>query len=464
MARSSSPLGLDDWAQFFSYQGLTYGMPFTQTLGQKVEEIGGDFSGLIEGAYKSNGPVFSCSLVRMMLFSEARFQYRRFVDGRPGELFGSRDLRILEKPYPGGTTRKLLTRAIQDVDLAGNWFGARRNGHIFRMRPDWVTIIVGSRTPTDRPELEIDAEIVGYIYHPGGRNSGQKAQPLLPQEVAHFAPIPDPQLKFRGMSWLVPVIREVMGDSAMTTHKIKFLENGASPNLVVTLDKEIQKETFAEWIDAFEAQHEGYLNAYKTLYLGAGANVEVIGANMRQLDFKQVQGAGETRIAAAAGVPPIIAGFSEGLQSATYSNYGQARRRFADGTMRPLWGDFASSIATLLPEETGAELWYDDRDIPFLQEDVEDDARIQATQSISIRQLIDAGFEPDTVTDAVTAGDLKRLKHTGLFSVQLQPAGTVHPPGSGSGDDGAEQGRAALEELEKLRRESGDHADQREGE
>jgi phage portal protein BeeE len=53
------------------------------------------------------------------------------------------------------------------------------------------------------------------------------------------------------------------------------------------------------------------------------------------------QGAGETRIAAAAGVPPVIVGLSEGLQAATYSNYSQARRRFADGTMRPLWRNAA---------------------------------------------------------------------------------------------------------------------------
>jgi hypothetical protein len=58
---------------------------------------------------------------------------------------------------------------------------------------------------------------------------------------------------------------------------------------------------------------------------------------MKQIDFKVTQGHGETRIAAAAGVPPIIVGLSEGLEAATYSNYGQARRRFADVTMRPLW-------------------------------------------------------------------------------------------------------------------------------
>ena len=63
--------------------------------------------------------------------------------------------------------------------------------------------------------------------------------------------------------------------------------------------------------------HEGLWNAYKTLYLGGGADAKIIGSNMQQLDFKTVQGHGETRIAAAAGVPPIIVGLSEGLEAAT---------------------------------------------------------------------------------------------------------------------------------------------------
>jgi len=43
---------------------------------------------------------------------------------------------------------------------------------------------------------------------------------------------------------------------------------------------------------------------------------------------------------------------------------------------------------------------------------------------------VDAGWEPDAVIDAINAGDLKRLigKHSGLYSVQLQPPGTGQAP------------------------------------
>jgi hypothetical protein len=172
----------------------------------------------------------------------------------------------------------------------------------------------------------------------------------------------------------------------------------------------------------------GALNAYKTLYLGGGADVKVIGTDLKQIDFKVTQGAGETRIAAAAGVPPIIVGLSEGLESATYSNYGQARRRFADGTMRPLWRNAAGSLARIMEMPGDSELWYDDRDIPFLQEDMKDEAEIQQLQSAAIRQLVDAGFKPRTRSSLRSPPVISRS--SALRSLQ-RPASD--PAGSGRG-------------------------------
>jgi phage portal protein BeeE len=143
-----------------------------------------------------------------------------------------------------------------------------------------------------------------------------------------------------------------------------------------------------------------------------------------------VQGAGETRIAAAAGVPPVIVGLSEGLAAATYSNYSQVRHRFADSTMHPLWANAAGSLAHLVrasgtAASSAVRLWYDARGVPFLREDRKDAAEILASQAQKIRTLVDAGFTPDSVRRAVDAEDWSLLSHTGLFSVQLQPPGAI---------------------------------------
>jgi hypothetical protein len=320
LIRSDPTISLDEWAQWFSFNQTSY--PFVQTsLGQKAEEIGGDFNGLIQGVYKQNGTVFACMAIRQRLFSQARFQFRQMIDGRPGDLFGTKDLIPLERPWPGGTTGDLLARMISDADLAGNAYVAKRPDGVRRLNPDWVTIILGSRMLPQNPNWALDLQVAGYMFHPGGRGGGEEPIPLAADEVAHFAPIPDPMANFRGMSWLTPVIREILGDQAASSHKLKFFENGATPNLVVSLDPGVDLETFQKWVEKFDEKTEGAANAFKTLYLGGGADAKTIGANMRQVDFKAVQGAGETRIAAAAGVPPVVVGFSEGLAAATYSNY-----------------------------------------------------------------------------------------------------------------------------------------------
>ena len=438
-------LGLDQWVQYFNFGGLAYPFWPRQTLlGQRQEWPDYTFEGYIQGIYKANGPIFTCMLVRMLVFSEARFQFRQFNAGRPGDLFGDDSLSILEKPWPNGTTGELLKRAIQDADLAGNAFFTRQGGYLRRLRPDWMTIVAGSQTESIEgieaqnvdPFLSgIDTEVIGYLYQPGGPASSHDPIALLPEEVCHWAPIPDPIYRFRGMSWLTPVIREILGDNAATSHKLKFFENGATVNMVVSLDPSISKEAFDKWVTSFESKHKGTLNAYRTLYLGGGAQVTPVGATPQQIDFQVTQGAGETRIANVAGVPPVVAGFAEGLRSATYSNYREAKEHFGDATMRPLWRDFAGAMQTLVPPpHSNSQLWYDDRDIPFLRRDQLQLAQQQEAQARTLSSLIMAGFEPDSAVKAVTSGDFKQLVHSGLPSVQVQPPpaqipGQPLPPG-----------------------------------
>jgi hypothetical protein len=461
VATGRRSLSLDDWANYFNYGGLNY--PFaspSQTLTGKVEDLNPTFEGYVQGAYKTNGVVFACMLARLALFSEARFQFRRIRQGRPGEMYGTRALDVLEKPWRNGHTGDLLKRMVQDADLAGNFFGTRtvEGGlpALKRQRPDWMTIVVGSEMDVDDPSQAIDAELVGYLYHPGGPAARKDPIALLPEHVVHFAPIPDPTFRFRGMSWLDPIIAEIVADKAAMSHKRKFFENGATPNMVVNVDPKVKDEAFERWVAKFKKGQEGVDKAYKTLFLGGGTTAQVVGANMRQIDFKTTQGSGETRIAAAAGVPPIIVGLSEGLESATYSNYGQARRRFADGTMRPLWRDAAHSLATVIDVPSDSELWYDDRDIPFLQEDVQDEATIQSANASTVRTLIEAGYEPQSVITAVTSGDLTLLKHTGYVSVQLQKPGeggsSPAPPVPSSNGAASAAPDAASKALRRLAR------------
>ena len=431
-ARSS----FDDWLNLFSFNGHMFGaIPgFTTTMGtEKAEAIEANFAGFCDGALKANGIVFGCEQIRLATFSEARFQFRALRDGRPGDLFGTQALRILEQPWPGGTTGDLLTRILLDADLAGNAYNAVIDGEMVRLRPDWVDIILEQRNATmgrDGRAVPVGYRRVGYAYYEGGRGRNNRPAVFLPNEVAHFAPMPDPLATYRGMSWLTPVVREVQADGMFTRHKVRFMENSATPNLAVSLPREVTPAKFQEFVDVMELSHQGPDNVGKTLYTAGGADVTVIGAGFDRLDLKNVQGAGETRIAMAAGVHPVIAGLSEGLAGSSLNagNFGAARRRFADITMRPLWRNVSGSLATLVPPPPASELWFDERDIAFLREDEGDAADIQAVRAETITTLIREGFTPESAIAAVDNDDFRMLKHTGLVSVQLQAPGSQPVP------------------------------------
>ncbi len=426
------------WTKAFSFDGHSYGgIPghLTTMPGQKAEAIDSNFYGYVEGVLKANSIVFGCEQIRIDTFAEARFQFRSIRNGRPGDLFGTTALGILETPWPGGTTGDLLARMLLDADLAGNSYDTVLGGEVVHLRPDWVDILLADRMANigvNGDLVQVGYRKVGYAYYDGGRRAGVKPAIFLPHEVCHFAPKPDPVASYRGMSWLTPVIREVQVDQLFTGHKLRFMENAATPNLAVSLAKEIGPEAFKAFVEKMDEQHQGAENAFKTLYTGGGADVTVIGSTFDKLDFKNVQGALETRIAMAAGVHPVIAALSEGLAGSSLNagNFAAARRRFADITMRPLWRNVSGSLSTLVPAPRppsgsgGSELWYDERDIAFLREDEADAANIQSVRAQTIASLIREGFTAESAIAAVDNDDFRLLVHTGLVSVQLQMPGS----------------------------------------
>jgi phage portal protein BeeE len=212
----------------------------------------------------------------------------------------------------------------------------------------------------------------------------------------------------------------------MSRHQAKFFDNGATVNMIIKHPLGAERDTIKKWAQEVESKHGGTENAWRNLHLYPGADATVVGSNLKEIDFKNVRGGGETRIAAAAGVPPVIVGLSEGLAAATYSNYGQARRRLADGTAHPLWENLAGCLGHIMPDMgPGVRLWYDADNVPFLREDEKDAAEILQVRASTIASLIAAGYEPESVVIAVDSSDLRLLKHTGLMSVQLLPPGTT---------------------------------------
>ncbi len=408
---------------------------YLETLtGSPTEKIGDDFASYVQKIYKRNGIVAACMAARESMFAEISFRFASVNAGKIGSLFGTDALAILERPFgPNSTTGQLAVRMIQDADLGGQFYGAIRHGRLWRRRPDKVLIVLDGD-----PNEDEFVSINGFSYYPGGIQPGGKFFTYLPQEIVHWAPKPDPDAEYRGMSWLTPVLREIQSDGAATDHKLEFFDNAATPNMVVKTPADVMtNEQFEKFRAQMNANHVGRGNRHKTLYLVPGADVTVVGKDFQQMEFSEIQGRDEDRIASAAGVPAVIVGLKESLQGSSLNagNYAQARRRFADITMRPLYRSAAGALELASPPPTNggpAKLWYDDSGIAAFREDRKDAADIQSVKAATIHTHIVGGWEPDSARAAVDAEDNTLLVHTGLFSIQLQEAGSPKLPQPGA--------------------------------
>lgn len=416
----------------FQFGGTTYPFGMSQTYADnRVKEISSTLPGYMS-ALRQSPPAFAAEMVRALVLSEARFTFRNLPSSpTPRRTFGNRDLSVLERPWTNGTTGDLIARMEWHAGLAGNAFTIRQSTRLRVLRPDWVMIVYGSQQEPDDAAHALDGEIIGYAYCNGGFSSGNKVQTILPKDMAHWAPLPDPELAGMGMSWITPAVKEIQGDVAATNHKIEYFKNAATPNMVVKGITAPTAAQFNEIVDTMERQHAGVTNAYKTLYLATGADATVVGAHLGQIDFKSTQGSGETRVAVLSRVPAPILGISEGLHGSSLNagNFTSARRMFADSWIYPSLQNLAASLAVLVNVPSDAELWFDVADMPLLREDAKDAAEITQLQASTIVALVNGGFTPESAKAAVISGDLSQLKHTGLLSVQLQAPGAT-PPGS----------------------------------
>jgi hypothetical protein len=409
---------LESFLEFFRFAGNQYAVPGPYRAYQAERLMG------------TCGPVYTVIDRRISVMGEARPTFQRLKKGRPDEMYSMRDLEILKHPWPGGTWRHLVAACDTDVAAYGNSYWIRQGSTLVRLNPEWVTITTGAYLYDG---VEVGEELLGYTV----QKPGNEGYYFEPGQVAHFRPGASTDCMFRGESWLAAVAADASSDIELTSYKGNYLKNGAMPSLAVTYEPTLSQETLEAFVPVFAEKFTGSMNAGKVMHFLGGRDVKTVGATLDELAFKAVQGAGETRIAVAAGVPATVAGFSEGMQGSSLNagNYVASRRLFADAKIRPLLGSLCEAFATLVPVAPDSRLWYDDSDVSFFQEDVADEANIRAQNASTIRQLIEAGYEPDSVVTAVTTGRYESLigEHTGYVSVQLQlPGATADAPAAPS--------------------------------
>ena len=284
------PAGQYGYSGSFQYGTQSYPYGLNTTYGtNRAQEWSNTLPGYFAAVSKCP-PAFAAQMTRAAVLSQARFQFRRRFrpqGGGPKE-FTTTALDALHQPWTNATQGEMVSRCEWDAGLAGNAYVTNWSaGRLRVLRPDWVMLIYGSQREPEYPSHALDGKLLGYVYQNGGINSGiDKPEIITPDQMAHWSPIPDPLNVGIGMSWITPAVREIQGDSVAAEHKIRFFENAATPNLVVKGLPAGSRQEFLELVDQMEDQHAGLRNAYKTLYLTAGADATVVGANLRRDRFR----------------------------------------------------------------------------------------------------------------------------------------------------------------------------------
>jgi hypothetical protein len=425
------------WMDLFPISSLP---GYTTSYGvDRAEPIGDSFSDYVLGGLQGNGVVWSIERVRLSVFCEARFQFQQIRKGRPGDLFGTADLQILEEPWEGGTTGDLLARMILDADFAGNFFAVEMDGEIIRLRPDWVEVVLTERY--DGMGRQVGWKRLGYLYYEGGKSGARRPCSCRARWcTSHRCPI---RSRLAGHVVADSGRPGVMADTMTTKHKLKFFENAATPNLAVSLPK----ETVTGPVQGVRRQ-DGRLARRRGERLPHAVHGRRRGRDRgrRRHAATRLQGhPGRGRVPARGRRrhPPGDRGPVRG-SARQLAQRGQLRGGAPAGRGR----DDAAAVAQRRRFAGGprvaagrvGRLWYDARDVAFLREDARDEAEIMRIDAQTVVNLVrDGGFTNDSAKAAVLARNVDLLvPDPDWISVQLQAkTRQALPPAAANGTEPA---------------------------
>jgi len=416
---------LDGLAKFM-YDGSNY---IVGPSGSSPADVDENFVSYVQQIHNRHGVVAAAVTTRGLLLSQVRFRFR----DDSGALTKTRALTPLNRP--GSRSRSSLLSLLEiDASYSGTGVVVKRGDVLHRLAPDKVQFVLGSNSEPswdgDTMLAPFDAVTVGILYNPGkNRNGESQIESFFPGEFAVWAPEPDPIHPWRGTSWVTSVVRETLLDGQVTDHMGKYFEKATVPGLVFIMDPSKSPADTAEYAKVVNENFAGESNRFRNMFLGGGTDVKVVGSSIKDLGLNEITGVFENRVSVRSRIPASVLGTKEALSGSSLNagNYGAARRLLADGWFTPTVDGLCESLESLVDVPDGQELAFDPGRVLFLQEDQKDAADILSTNASAARQLVDGGFDPASVIDAVKTGDLSKLTHTGNVSVQLQPPGTGDP-------------------------------------
>jgi HK97 family phage portal protein len=298
-----------------------------------------------------NSVVASCLGVLARTFSEPPLLV---VDKRTGKVLDTHPLyELLRMPYNpllwGDTDDEPMSQAelmmysIYYTAAGGNcyWRKVRaRDGRVVAFMPYHDGNISFLPTTTKR--------VQGYQL-----TNGARMETLAPREIVHLKwPSVDFGNPVKALSPIVMAGREIGSENAAQAYINGLLANDATPRTIFSVagGVELSDEQVNRMTKTIKEKFGGK-NYGSPAVLEGGMTVQRLSLGLNELQIDQLMKIPETRVAAVLGVPAIVAGLGVGLDSATYSNFGQAMKVFTDYTLVPLWRSAAEQIQEAMRSE-----------------------------------------------------------------------------------------------------------------
>ena len=323
------------------------------------------YAALSREGYRKNAVVFSCVSALAFAFPEPPLLVYASDEPNAQPLPRHPLRRRLARPNVLMGERELWMYTIVYAAIGGNayWHKVRNaQGQVVELWP----YSAGQFSPVASEDPGA-AWVERYSYDPG---DGQVVS-VPAEDVVHFKwPSVSTARPWEAQAPLQAVAAEVDADNEMTLYLRSLLANDAIPRTIIRQSAErfMSDDEVGRAKAQFAASYGGGGRG-GVLVLEAGAEVERLGLNLQELAFDALHRVPESRIASALRVPPIVAGLLVGLERSTYSNYGEARKAFAQETLAPLWALWGDEVQNSLADELGVYVRHDTSRVQALSED-----------------------------------------------------------------------------------------------
>jgi len=350
------------------------------------------------------------SIVDRIASSQSRIEwclYRKARNGRKEdrtEVTSHLAIDLMEKPNDFQSGGYLVEAGQQHYELTGEtWLVVDREDS-FRDIPLGMWVVRPDRIEPVPGETQF---IVGYIYT---SSDGEKI-PLRLDEVLRMNR-PNPEDPYRGLGAVQAAMREVWTSRALAEWNLNFFRNGAIPGGVIEVPQALTDTQFSDLIRHWRESHKGVSRAHRVGVLEQGAKFNATTYSVKDLMITELRGMTRDALMEAFGVSKTMLGITEDVNRANavageyqYAKYVDLPRAIR---WRDMWNNFY--LPLFGPTAEGLE-WDFTSPVP---EDTEAANAERESKAKAAKDLNDAGYNPDDVTEAV---GLPKMRHTGRAPV-----------------------------------------------